>query len=57
MPLSSPVWIEVLETALNSVLLPLLGMPTSAMRSRRSPRKSGVRSRIDASCVAFFIKQ
>jgi hypothetical protein len=34
----------VLDTALNSVLLPAFGMPTSAMRKRRSPRNRGVRS-------------
>jgi len=37
-PASSPVSTAVLATVLNSVLLPLLGRPTSAMRTGRPPR-------------------
>ena len=48
--------IDVLDTAWNSVLLPLLGMPTRAMRKRRSPRNSGVRSGMVTVLDTPFIK-
>ncbi len=37
-PASAPVLTDVLATDAKNVLLPLLGKPTSAMRSRRLPR-------------------
>jgi len=48
------VWMEVLDTALNKVLLPLLGIPTSAMRRRRLPRNKGVRSGMAVAVGAGF---
>jgi len=47
--------IDVLDTALNNVLLPLLGIPTSEMRKRRSPQNRDVQSEMVVSLGGFII--